>query len=230
MGAAMSLNTTVVLTGFEPYGGRRINPAAEVAKALDGSTIDGFAVIGAILPVSHRNLRKRLDELLVELRPSIVISLGLAPGEKMIRLERFGLNLLDFEIADNDGARLADAPIEANGTTGVRASLPLRAIERALLAAGIPARLSNSAGTFLCNATLYGLIGALEERFPAALGGFIHLPYLPEQVAQLLAEGKRDRRLELDQRSDTASMDLATQTRAVQIAMTASVEALAARG
>lgn len=226
----MSVNKTIVLTGFEPYGGRRINPAAEVAKALDGSTVGGFSVIGAILPVSHRSLRARLEELLAELRPAIVISLGLAPGERMIRLERFGLNLLDFEIADNDGAQLTDASIEANGATAVRATLPLRAIERALLSSGIPARLSSTAGSFLCNATLYSLISVLEERLPAALGGFIHLPYLPEQVAQLLADGKRDRRLELDQRSDTASMDIATQIRAVGIAMTASAGALAGRG
>ncbi len=227
----MSLsNKTVVVTGFEPYGGRRINPAAEVAKAVDGSTIDGYAVIGAILPVSQRGLRERLEALLTELRPAVVVSLGLAPGEAMIRLERFGLNLLDFEIADNDGARLADAPIEANGGVAVRASLPLRAIERALLESGIPARLSSTAGTFLCNATLYSLVRLLEERFPAALGGFIHLPYLPEQVAQLLADGKRDRRLELAQRSDIASMDLATQIRAVTIAMGQAVGELTARG
>ncbi len=227
----MSLsNKTVVVSGFEPYGGRRINPAAEVAKAVDGSTIDGYAVIGAILPVSQRGLRERLEALLTELRPAVVVSLGLAPGEAMIRLERFGLNLLDFEIADNDGARLADAPIEANGGVAVRASLPLRAIERALLESGIPARLSSTAGTFLCNATLYSLVRLLEERFPAALGGFIHLPYLPEQVAQLLADGKRDRRLELAQRSDIASMDLATQIRAVTIAMGEAVGELTARG
>jgi pyroglutamyl-peptidase len=224
------LDKSIVVTGFEPYGGRRINPAAEVAKALDGEAIDGFPVVGAILPVSQRSLRERLEELLSELRPSIVISLGLAPGEPMIRLERFGLNLLDFEIADNDGARLADAPIEVNGTTGVRASLPLRAIERGLLSAGIPARLSSTAGTFLCNATLYTLIRILEERFPSALGGFIHLPYLPEQVAQLLADGKRDRRLELNQRSDIASMDLATQIRAVRIALAETVGTLTVRG
>src|SRR5713101_4505266 len=130
---------TVVVTGFEPYGGRRVNPAAEVAKALDGSVVDGYAVIGRILPVSQRNLRERLEALVSELCPAVVISLGLAPGEKMIRLERFGLNLLDFETADNDGARLADLAIEVDGATGVRASLPLRAIERALLGAGIPA-------------------------------------------------------------------------------------------
>jgi pyroglutamyl-peptidase len=221
---------TILVTGFEPYGGRRINPAAEVAKALDGATIDGFALIGAILPVSERGLRERLDALLAELRPAIVISLGLAPGESMIRLERFGLNLLDFEIADNEGARLEDAPVEANGGTAVRASLPLRAIERALLDAGIPARLSSTAGTFLCNATLYCLVRILEQRFPAALGGFIHLPYLPEQVAQLLADGKRDRRIELAQRSDLASMDLATQLRAVRIAVGEAIGELAARG
>jgi pyroglutamyl-peptidase len=220
---------TILVTGFEPYGGRRINPAAEVARALDGTVVDGFAVIGAILPVSQRGLGERLEALLAELRPAIVISLGLAPGEPMIRLERFGLNLLDFEIPDNDGIRLADAPIEANGSTAVRASLPLRAIEAALLEAGIPARLSSTAGTYLCNATLYGLIRLLEARFPAALGGFIHLPYLPEQVAQLLADGKRDRRIELAQRSDIASMDLATQIRAVTIAIRQAVGALAAR-
>ena len=112
----------------------------------------------------------------------------------------------------------------------MRATLPLRAIERALLAAGIPARLSCTAGTFLCNATLYSLMRLLEERLPATLGGFIHLPYLPEQVAQLLADGKRDPRLEIAQRSDFASMDLATQLRAVRIAIGEAVGALAARG
>lgn len=221
---------TIVVTGFEPYGGRRINPAAEIAKALDGSTVDAFAVVGAILPVSQRGLSERLEALLLELRPAIVISLGLAPGEPMIRLERFGLNLLDFEIPDNDGARLADALIEANGSTALRASLPLRAIEAALLEAGIPARLSSTAGTYLCNATLYGLIAILEARFSKSLGGFIHLPYLPEQVAQLLADAKRERRIEIAQRSDIASMDLATQIRAVTIAMRQTVGALAARG
>src|SRR5258706_15816169 len=107
----------------------------------------------------------------------------------MIRLERFGLNLLDFEIADNDGARLADAPIEANGTTGVRASLPLRAIERGLLSAGIPAPLSSTAGKVFCNATLYNPHPIFEERFPAGLGGFIHLPYLPATGAPMHTVG-----------------------------------------
>src|SRR5438270_4917584 len=225
-----SPNKTIVVTGFEPYGGRRINPAAEIAKALDGSTVDAFAVVGAILPVSQRGLSERLEALLTEHRPAAVISLGLAPGEPMIRLERFGLNLLDFEIPDNDGARLADAAIEPNGSTAMRATLPLRAIEAALLEAGIPARLSSTAGTYLCNATLYSLIRILDARFPASLGGFIHLPYLPEQVAQLLADGKRERRLELAQRSDIASMDLATQIRAVTIAVRQAVGALVARG
>jgi pyroglutamyl-peptidase len=223
------VNKTVVVTGFEPYGGGRVNPSAEVAKALDGTVIEGFSITGAILPVSHRRLRERLEEILTGLRPAVVISLGLAPGEMMIRLERFGLNLLDFEIADNDGSRLADTPIEANGETAMRANLPLRAIERALLEANIPARLSSTAGTFLCNATLYGLMRLIAERWPATLGGFIHLPYLPEQVASLLAESKREAKLERHLRSDLASMDLPVMVRAVTIAIATTLSELAPR-
>ena len=136
----------------------------------------------------------------------------------MIRLERFGLNLAHFEIPDNEGARVADEAIEANGATGMRASLPLRAIEEALLAHGIPAQLSSTAGTFLCNVTLYQLMRLIEARAPRTIGGFIHVPYMPQQVALMLAEQKRAPVLESYQRSDFASMDLAVQIKAVEIA------------
>ena len=149
----------------------------------------------------------------------MVISLGLWPGEPTIRLERFGLNLADFEIADNDGATLVDEAIVADGAAARFASLPLRAIEQALLAGGIPARLSSTAGTFLCNATLYSLMRIIEQRPAATVGGFIHLPHMPEQVAVLLGETRREARLELHQRSDLASMELSVQTRAVSIAI-----------
>jgi len=138
----MTCEKVVLVTGFEPYGGRGRNPAAEIAKALEGQTIAGHRVVGRTLPVSYRGLADRLAALVEEQHPVVVISLGLWPGEPMIRLERFGLNLADFEIADNEGAILIDEAIEANGATGLLASLPLRAIEQALLAAGIPARLS----------------------------------------------------------------------------------------
>jgi pyroglutamyl-peptidase len=209
----------VLITGFEPYGGRGRNPAAEIAKALEGQTIEGHRVVGRTLPVSYRGLANRLAGLIEEQNPVVAISLGLWPGEPTIRLERFGLNLADFEIADNDGATLVDEAIEANGASGLFATLPLRAIEQALLAGGIPVKLSSTAGTFLCNATLYSLMRLIERSSPAAVGGFIHVPYMPEQVALMLAENKHERRLELHQRSDLASMELSVQVRAVSIAI-----------
>jgi pyroglutamyl-peptidase len=209
----------VLVTGFEPYGGRGRNPAAEIAGALDGGTIAGHTVIGRTLPVAFRGLAERLEALVDEMKPRVVIALGLWPGESLIRLERFGLNIADFEIADNEGLRLNDALIEANGATALRASLPLRAIEQALLENGIPVRLSSTAGNYLCNVTLYQLMRILESRSPRTLGGFIHIPYIPEQVAAMLAEGKRNPRLELHQRADLSSMDLAVQTKAVSIAI-----------
>jgi pyroglutamyl-peptidase len=218
-GAATARAGGVLVTGFEPYGGRGLNPARDVARALDGTMIAGHLVAGRTLPVSYDGLARRLSAMIDELRPSLVISLGLWPGETAIRLERFGLNLADFEIPDNEGALLADAPIVAEGGTGLRATLPLRAIEAALLASGIPARLSSTAGTFLCNAALYQLLYLLGERAPGARGGFIHLPYLPEQVALLLRETREARRLELHQRADVASMALPLQAKAVSIAI-----------
>lgn len=215
---------TALVTGFEPYGGRGLNPARDVARALDGRVIAGHAVVGRTLPVSYRGLTERLAAMIEELRPRLVVSLGLWPGETAIRLERFGLNFADFEIPDNEGALLADAPLVAGGGIGLRASLPLRAIEEALLAKGIPARLSSTAGTFLCNATLYELLRLLGERSPETMGGFIHLPYLPEQVALLLAELREEQRLELHQRADLASMALELQVEAISIAITTALK------
>src|SRR6185437_8566383 len=114
-------------------------------------------VSGRMLPVGYRGLEQRLEALIDELRPGLVIALGLWPGEATIRLERFGLNHAHFEIPDNDGLSVSDEAIAADGPTAMAASLPLRAIERELLARGIPVRLSSTAGTFLCNVTLYTL-------------------------------------------------------------------------
>lgn len=208
-----------LVTGFQPYGGRGLNPAAEVARHLDGETIEGVAVVGRSLPVSMRALGESLEQALAEVDPVMVISLGLWPGGQLIRLERVALNLADFEIPDNDGELAADAPVEASGTSARMATLPLRRVEQALLDAGIPVRLSSTAGTYLCNAALYRALGWLESQRRTAPCGFIHLPYLPEQVAAMLAEHKRTRRLELHQRSDLASMSLATMVEAVRIAL-----------
>ncbi len=215
---------TALITGFEPYGGRALNPSAKLALALDGVRIGGFDVVGRGLPVAFAGLAARIEAMLDAVRPKLVIALGLWPGEPMIRLERFGLNLADFEIADNAGVRLEDAAIAPVGTTALAATLPLRAIEQALIAAGIPARLSTTAGTYLCNATLYTLLAAVERRGWNIPCGFIHLPYLTEQVAEMLAEA-RSGRLEIHQRADFASMDYAVMERALRLALAVTAEA-----
>jgi len=208
-----------LLTGFEPYGGRGVNPAFEVMRRLDGSEIGGIPIMGRPLPVSYRELRGQIDELLDQYDPAAVIGVGLWPGAPIIRLERIAINVADFEIADNDGAFLTDATIEANGANALKATLPLRRIEQVLLDAGIPTRVSNTAGTFLCNATMFEFLHGLEARGRVVPCGFIHVPYLPAQVADLLARNRAERRLELEQRADLASMDIEVMVRAVRLAL-----------
>lgn len=213
------MNRVALLTGFEPYGGRGLNPAFEVVQRLDGSEIAGVTVAGRTLPVSYRELRGRIDGLLETHRPAIVLSLGLWPGTPMIRLERIAINVADFEIPDNDGAFITDEPVEANGANALKSTLPLRRIEAALLQGGIPAHVSNTAGTFLCNATMFEFLHGLESRGRAVPCGFIHLPYVPAQVADMLARTRAERRLEREQRADLASMDLEVMVRAVRTAI-----------
>ena len=208
-----------LVTGFEGYGGRGRNPAGETALALDGRRAGGAIIVGRRLPVSYQRLAATLEALIDEVEPDIVISLGLWPGEPVIRIERIGINVADFEIPDNEGTLLRDVPLSGNGSAAVLATLPNRAIRDALLQAAIPARLSATAGTFLCNATLYTTLTYASRKGRPLLAGFIHTPYLPEQVAELLGTVEREQQLELHQRADIASMELATMVRAIEIAV-----------
>jgi pyroglutamyl-peptidase len=176
----------VLITGFEPFAGLAYNPSAEIAAALDGKEIGGRVIVGRLLPVDFARYRAALDALLREFAPDLYIGFGLASGEDMIRIERFGVNLADFDIPDNAGARHVGRAIEPDGPAARSATIPCAEIRAALLEAGIPARLSNSAGSYLCNATLYSALG-LARSTPC---GFIHLPYASAQVAELLRDGK----------------------------------------
>jgi pyroglutamyl-peptidase len=218
-----------LVTGFEPYGGRGRNPAAEIAARLDGSEIAGVRVVGRSLPVAFAALDGAVAATLAEVDPAVVIGLGLCPGEPVIRLERVAINLADFDIPDNDGAVLVDRPLDVAGAAGRFATLPLRRVQEALLQAGIPSRLSNSAGTYLCNKALYGFLGAIEASGKAVPCGFIHLPYVPEQVAGMIAEAQADRSIERSRRTDVPSMDLERMVEAVRIALAVSLARAAVR-
>lgn len=214
-----------LVTGFEPYGGRGRNPAGEVAARLHGCEVAGVRVVGRNLPVALAALDQAVSATLAEVDPSVVLSLGLCPGEAVIRLERVAINVADFDIPDNEGVVLVDRPLEAAGAAARFATLPLRPIQTALLQAGIPARLSNSAGTYLCNKALYRFLGAIEQRGKAVPCGFLHLPYMPEQVAGMIAGMLADRSIERQRRTDVPSMGLELMVEAVRIALEVSLAA-----
>ena len=216
----MSGARRVIVTGFEPFGGHTANPSAEIARALDGATIAGATLETRILPVDLARLDGALDAALAGAEPALVLALGLAAGEPAIRLERVALNLADFAIPDNSGALARGQKLDPAGPPAHLARLPLEAMLDALLAAGIPARLSESAGTYLCNAAMYRLL----QRLPAHVScGFVHLPQLPAQAAAALAA--RAGRAGETGLPGLASMDLETQRRAVEIALATALAA-----
>jgi pyroglutamyl-peptidase len=195
----------LLVTGFEPFAGHDANPAEAVAKALDGRAVGDIVVRGVVLPVHHVAAAAEVSRLLDELDPRAVVHLGLAGGRARIALERVALNVMDYEEPDNAGYRAGGEPCVVGGPPAYFATLPLTEIVAAMVAEGIPAYVSNTAGTYLCNQTLYTTLHRLAGRPRALPVGFIHLPLLPAMVA---ATG-------LEQ----PSMDAGTMVRAVEIAL-----------
>jgi pyroglutamyl-peptidase len=214
----------ILLTGFQPYGGRQLNPSAEIVRALDGTRIGGCPVRGLLLPVSFNAARRPLEDAIAEHRPVLVVSTGLWPGEPVVRLERVAVNRASFEMPDNDGERPLDDCVDEYGPVARAVTLPVARIVASLRAKGIPARTSDTAGTFLCNTTLYRALGACERLGTGARCGFVHLPYLPRQVAELLDDLSSEGRLELHQRADLASMSFDMMRDAVGTALALSLD------
>lgn len=208
----------MLLTGFESYGGRSLNPSEQVVKRLAGAEISGVRVIGHTLPVSYAELGTRIAALIEEVQPRAVICLGLWPGTPVLRLERIAVNIADFEIPDNVGL-LTRRPVAEGGAEAYLSTLPIHAIHDRLLDAGIPARLSGSAGTFLCNALMYHALRSCAKHTPRSPCGFMHLPYLPEQVSALLLQMREAAKVELHQRADLASMALSMQVEGIRLAI-----------
>lgn len=217
-----------LVTGFAPYGGRGLNPAAEIALALNGSTLGSLQIKGVGLPVSLSQAPLELVEHIRQWEPDITLCLGLWPGEPMIRLERVALNCADFEIPDGTGHFACEQAVVAGGPDGLCATIPLGEALAALLQQGIPARLSGTAGTYLCNATMYSALHHARLHRPKMIAGFVHLPYLPEQVAALLTELRDARSMELHQRADLASMDFQTMLAAVNTILSVSARRIPA--
>jgi pyroglutamyl-peptidase len=172
----------ILVTGFEPFGGEAINPSWEVAQALHGQQRGGAVVTAVQLPCVFAQSLPALRTAIRRHRPQVVLCLGLAGSRSAISLERVAVNLCDARIPDNAGAQPAGAPVVAGGPVAYFTRLPVKALVQRLLAAGLPAELSLSAGSFVCNQVMYGLLHALRRQ-PGVPAGFIHLPPLPEQAA-----------------------------------------------
>jgi pyroglutamyl-peptidase len=173
----------VLVTGFEPFGGEAINPSWEVARALDGRRIAGVGVVGVQLPCVFARSLPALQAALRRHRPAAVLALGLAGSRSALGVERVAINWVDARIADNAGDQPVDQPVHPGGPDAYFTRLPAKALVQCLQQQGLPAEVSFSAGSFVCNQVFYGLMHALRRR-PAVAAGFIHLPPLPQQAAQ----------------------------------------------
>lgn len=180
---------TVLLTGFDPFGGASINPAWLAVQTLHGRQLQGHRVVAAQLPTVFGQSLRMLEALLAEHRPALVMCVGQAGGRRAISIERVAINVDDAPIADNAGARPIDTPVLPGAPAAYFSTLPIKAMLSALQEAGLPAEVSQTAGTYVCNHVFFGLMHALatDPALRHTRGGFVHVPWLPEQGVPSMA-------------------------------------------
>jgi len=174
----------VLVLGFEPFAGDTINPSAEIANQLAGETIEAHRIVSGVLPVSFSDAPLVLAELLDRHKPTLVVALGQAGGRAGISFERVAINLIDARIADNAGLQPIDAEVLEGGPGAYFSTLPVKAMHAELSAHGVHSTLSLSAGSYVCNQVFYWLAHLLASEHESARGGFIHVPWLPQQSAR----------------------------------------------
>lgn len=171
----------ILLTGFAPFGGEAINPSYEALKTLP-TVIRGADVVCVELPTAFQDSLQALYLQIEKHSPDLILCVGQAGGRFELTLERVAINIDDARIPDNKGEQPIDTLIFADGENAYFTNLPVKAMLAAARQKGIPASLSNSAGTYVCNHVMYGLLHFINTHGLSAYGGFLHVPYLPEQV------------------------------------------------
>jgi len=189
----------IIVTGFDPFGGETINPSIECVKALP--EIEGVELIRLELPTVFKESAKRLNEVINDVKPDAVLSVGQAGGRPGITMERIAINVDDARIPDNISQQPIDEAIQLDGEAAYFTTLPIKRIVKAIREAGIPAEVSNSAGTFVCNHIMYQALFAATKADKPFKAGFMHIPFIPEQT------------------TDKPSLPLEESTKAVQIAI-----------
>ena len=174
----------ILLTGFEPFGGDVVNPSWEIARALDGAVVGGAQVIACQLPCVFGRAPEVLKQALAQDPFAVVIALGMAGSRTGLSFERVAINIDDAPIPDNAGQQPVGMAVLAGGPAAYFSTLPIKPMAEAVRAAGFPADVSQSAGTFVCNHVFYLLMHELALHHPATRGGFIHVLVLPQQQAR----------------------------------------------
>ena len=189
----------IIVTGFDPFGGETINPSIECVKALP--EIEGVELIRLELPTVFKESAKRLNEVINDVKPDAVLSVGQAGGRAGITMERIAINVDDARIPDNISQQPIDEEIQVEGEAAYFSTLPIKRIVKAIREAGISAEVSNSAGTFVCNHIMYQALFAATKADKPFKAGFMHIPFIPEQM------------------TDKPSLPLEESTKALQIAI-----------
>jgi len=198
----------VLVTGFDPFGGESINPAWEAVKVIKNE-IAGAEIVTMQIPTVVGKSIEKIHNKMVEINPDIVIAVGQAGGRFGVTPERVAINVTDARIPDNEGNQPIDEPIFADGDTAYFSNLPVKAMVQAIKDAGYPASLSNTAGTYICNHVMYGILYYIQKEFPNVRGGFIHVPFAASQVVE---------------KPNTPSMAIADITASLEAAIQAAVE------
>lgn len=172
----------VLLTGFEPFGGEAVNPSWQAAQAVAAAPPEGLSVTAVQLPCVFGESIAALRSAVAEVTPDLVVCLGQAGGRPGVTVERVAINVDDARIPDNAGAQPIDVPVVPGGPAAYFSTLPVKACVAAMREAGVPAALSNTAGTFTCNHVAYFLGHLIATELPGVRGGFVHVPSTPEQV------------------------------------------------
>ncbi len=171
----------ILLTAFDPFGGEKINPALEAVKLVKAEDLTAELIKLEVPTVFHKSI-KTVQEAMRKHKPDAVLCVGQAGGRFQLTPERVAINLDDARIPDNEGQQPVDEPIFADGADAYFASLPIKAMVESIKAENLPAAVSNTAGTFVCNHLMYGVLYTIAKEFPQCRGGFIHVPFIPAQV------------------------------------------------
>lgn len=178
----------VLVSGFEPYGEMSVNPTQTLVREAERFDLGGIEVHSVVLPVNYDECVKEITEVIDRIRPDVVLSCGIYPGRAAITPERVGLNVKDTMaedlLADKSGRKPVDEPINPAGPDALFSKLPYRRITENLLAADVPSYVSNTAGTYICNNTMYGTLDHIRRNELPTIAGFVHFPVSTEMATQ----------------------------------------------